>query len=132
VAGQASIGIGVLNMFMLSATAYNTTLAGWLAAIGIYINFWVFLAAISLPIIIGCLLIWKFALPSFYSSANEQAYRHNNPLRKDIESVKDDARILKDDTKMLKSELELARADDHRILEILKRLAEKIGGEIEC
>ena len=57
-----------------------------------------------MPILVGCVLVWKFALPSFYSSFNEQFYRHDNLLRKDIEVLK------KDNEKML---MILARLEEN-------------------
>lgn len=96
VAAQAAIFISIINLFLIAVTAYNTTICGWLAERGIYIQFWVFAAIIIGFLAIVFTLLYKFALPSFYSFWNDQFYRHDNLLRKDIELLKKDNReILK-------------------------------------
>ena len=102
-AGQVAIFVGVLNLFLITATAYNTTLKEWLIQQGIHISFWVFAMVILGLLLIAFILMWKFALPSFYSSTNEQLYRHDNPIRRDLEELK---KILTDDLGDVKKRLD--------------------------
>lgn len=90
VAGQLSIFAGMMSLFLIAVTAYNTTLSGWLVQHGVYINFWVFAVVIGFLLIIPAVLIWKFAIPSFFSTLNEQVYQHENPIRRDIAKLAED------------------------------------------
>lgn len=102
-AGQVAIFVGVMNLFLITATAYNTTLKEWLIQQGIDIGFWVFALVILGLILAAFMVMWKFALPSYYSSINEQLYRHDNPIRKDLEELK---KILTDDLGDIKKRLD--------------------------
>ena len=95
VAGQISIFVSIIILCLSMVTAYNTTLSGWLVDRGIYISFWVFAAVIAFLVIIPAILVWKFALPSYLSSLNEQIYKHDNPIRRDIEKVAEDTAEIK-------------------------------------
>jgi len=86
-AGQLSIFIAMLNLLLLITTAYNTTLRGWFEHYNIPLNFWTFTGSVALLLTIAASLLYKFALPSFFSFLNDQAYRHDNPIRKDIEKL---------------------------------------------
>ncbi len=94
VAGQASIFVTMISLCLIAVTAYNTTLSGWLIQRGIHIGFWVFAIVLLVFLVVPTVLIWKFALPSYFSSMNEQVYQHDNPIKKDIEKLsKDNAEI---------------------------------------
>ena len=86
-AGQLSIFIAMLNLLLLITTAYNTTLRGWFEHYNVPLNFWTFTGLVALLLIIAACLLYKFALPSFFSFLNDQAYRHDNPIRGDIEKL---------------------------------------------
>ena len=86
-AGQLSIFIAMINLLLLIMTAYNTTLRGWFEYYNIPLNFWSFTGLVVLLLTITAYLLYKFALPSFFSFLNDQGYRHDNPIRKDIERV---------------------------------------------
>ena len=87
VAAQLSLLIAMLNLILLITTAYNTTLSGWFRAYGIPINFVTFVGLIALLLFVAAVLVYKFALPSYFSAMNDQVYRHDNPIRADIERV---------------------------------------------
>ena len=87
-AGQVAVFVGILNLFLIAVTAYNTTLKEWLIQQGIHISFWMFATVIAGLLLVAFILMWKFALPSYYSSINEQLYRHDNPIRRDLEEIK--------------------------------------------
>ena len=103
IAGQVSIFTGMLSLSLIAITAYNTTLSGWLSEKGIYISFWVFALVLIISLLIPAFLIWKFALPSFFSTLNEQAYEHDNPIRRDIEALANENKEIK---KLLEALLE--------------------------
>ena len=93
-AGQLSIFIGVINLLLLSATAYNTTLSAWFTAYGIPLNFWMFMCIIAFLLVVTSVVLYKYALPSFFSFFNDQFYRHDNLLRHDIELLKKDNKAI--------------------------------------
>ena len=86
-ASQLSIFVAMINLLLLITTAYNTTLSKWFEIYGIPLSFWTFMGLIILLLVIVAALLYKFALPSFFSVLNEQAYKHDNPIRADIEQV---------------------------------------------
>ncbi len=108
---QGAIFITLLNLFLLSATAYNTTLRPWFELKNIDIPYWLFLAVMLILILFGYILLWKFAVPSFYKVFTEQFYREDSLLRQDIELIKKDNKLLKKDNK--------------KILNILKEIRKK-------
>jgi len=86
---QVSIFVAALNLLLLTVTAYNTTLVEWFLVYGIPLNFWSFMSIIAFMLLITSILVYKFALPSLFSFTNEQAYRHDNPIRKDIKQLQE-------------------------------------------
>lgn len=83
VASQGSI---VTQIVMISIQI--VTLASVLQLRGIMVPVWLLgLLAFSIIGIAG-ILIFKLGNPSFFAAYNEQAYKHSNPIRKDIEDVK--------------------------------------------
>jgi len=87
VASQLSILVSIVSLFLVSITAYTTTLAGWLEDYGISIGMFGFVAIIMCLLVVAFILLYKFALPSFFSYWNDQFYRHDNPMRKEIEEM---------------------------------------------
>ena len=88
VASQAVVFITVLNLFMLAATFYQTTLDVWLSERGITFPFWQFFTILIVALAILAVVLYKFAVPSFFSAFNDQFYKHNSQLRQDIELIK--------------------------------------------
>ena len=87
VASQLSILVSIISLFLVSVTAYTTTLSGWLSEYGISIGMFGFVAIIMCLLVVAFILLYKFALPSFFSYWNDQFYRHDNPMRKEIEEM---------------------------------------------
>jgi len=52
-------------------------------------------------------LLYKFALPSFFSFLNDQGYKHDNPIRVDIKRVQE---TLDDNLREIKDRLERLEA----------------------
>lgn len=82
----ASQGGIVIQVVMLSTQVI--ILASVLQLRGIMIPVWLIgLLAFSIVGTAG-ILIFKLGNPSYFAAWNEQFYKHNNPLRKDIEDIK--------------------------------------------
>ena len=96
IAGQISIFVSIIILSLSMVTAYNTTLSSWLANKGIHISFWVFALIIFCGLLIAALMIWKYALPSYLSSLNEQIYKHDNPIRQDIAKLAQETEKIKE------------------------------------
>lgn len=96
VAAQISIFVGMLNLLLISVTAYNTTLSPWFAAYGIHLQLWMFVVIIAGFLGVMSILLYKFALPSVYSFWNDQFYRHDNLMREDIETLKKDSKQIRE------------------------------------
>lgn len=88
VASQLAIFVSMINLLLIAATAYNTTLSGWFIEKGIDIGFWHFVFIIVGLLGVAFILLYKFALPSFFEFWNDQFYRHDNPLVRDVEEIK--------------------------------------------
>jgi hypothetical protein len=88
VASQTSILVSVVNLCLIAVTAYSTTISPWLLERGMIIPFWFFVAGLSMLILVMALVLYKFAVPSYFNAFNEQFYKHDNPLRDDIELIK--------------------------------------------
>jgi hypothetical protein len=87
-ASWASLALQVFNFYLLSNS--------WFADRNISIPLWLF--AISIFIFaIGVLVFeWKVTIPSSYKFINAQGYKHDNPIRKDIEKLQSDIDKIKE------------------------------------
>ena len=83
VAGQIGYVITVVNLCLLIIT--TSTL---LQTRGVMMPVW--LLGLLAVIVIGTagLVIFKYGLPSFFGAWNQQFYKHDNPMRKDLEEIK--------------------------------------------
>ena len=72
---------GIVNTFLLIATAYNTTFRAWLTMYFPWVQFWMFISSI----VIGQgLMMWlhkKLVLPSVVAYSNRCSWEHGNPQR---------------------------------------------------
>lgn len=92
VATQGSV---VTQVVMLSIQVI--TLASVLQLRGIMVPVWLLgLLAFSIVGTAG-LIIYKFGNPSYFAAFSEQFYKHDNPLRKDIEEIKEQLAELKNE-----------------------------------
>lgn len=92
-ASQAAVFITVVNFFMLAGTFFVTAAAPFLLEKGVVIPFWLFLAVLVVPVAIAGALLFKFAVPSFFSAFNDQFYKHGSLLKRDIDRIKERLRI---------------------------------------
>jgi len=88
VAGQLGILIGILNLFMISITTYTVSFAPWLQQHNIHLGVLGFIGILVFLLVSTFYLIYKYALPSFFSSWNNQFYQHDNPIRADLKRIK--------------------------------------------
>ena len=86
---QQIAGQGAIITQIVMITIQTITLASVLQLRSIMVPTWLIgLLAFSIIITAG-ILIFKLGNPSFFSAWNQQFYEHNNPLRKDIEEIKE-------------------------------------------
>ena len=87
---RSSFYISILNFLMLASTSYVVVIKKYF-----YIPFWLFLFCMILIVIGAMVFEWAIMLPSEISFTNWQIYEHNNPIRRDLESIKHDLEELK-------------------------------------
>lgn len=82
--GSTMIYQGVVNSFMITAVAYNTTFRDTIHSFVPWMNFPLFF----IMLVSGNLLLWvfhyKFAVPAITTYSNAQLYKHRNPIREDL------------------------------------------------
>ena len=83
--------ISILNFAMLAATSYVVVVKGI-----IDIPFWVFLLFISVLVLVAMVFEYTVMMPSEYAFINWQSYEHNNPIRTDLEEIKEELKKLKE------------------------------------
>lgn len=108
---------GMVNTFLLIATAYNTTFRAWLTMYFPWMQFWMFITSIIIGQGLMMWLHWKFVLPSVVAASNRWSWKHNNPQRVYFENQEKNMKKL-----MLKNGLEYE--------EVSKKTLETLG--IEC
>jgi hypothetical protein len=94
-AGRLNIYISMINMVLISFFAYPSVSSFIVNNTGISIPFWAFILIIIITPFVVMVFEYKFGLPSFIAFNNEQAWRHDNPRRKDIESMQRDITEIK-------------------------------------
>jgi hypothetical protein len=94
-AGRLNIYISMINMVLISFFAYPSVSSFIVNNTGISIPFWAFILIIIITPFVVMVFEYKFGLPSFIAFNNEQAWRHDNPIRKDIESMQRDITEIK-------------------------------------
>lgn len=106
VAGQLQIFMLAIILVINLISFYNTTVARQLLAHGINPGMWVFVAFMAISIgalVILFIILYRFALPSYFAVWNEQFYRHNNPMRRDLAAIR---KLLSGDLKHIKERLD--------------------------
>ena len=87
---------GIATNVMEAGTFYGVQktnihhLAPWL-------SFQLFMAGIVVIGLIILVMFFKFVYPSYYKFLNEQSYKHNNPIKKDLDKIKEKLGIPLDD-----------------------------------
>jgi len=91
---QLGVMVWMMTLLMTSIPAY-IPVSEWLMKFGIYIRFWMFLSIILMVLLAWYFISWKYLVASFYSSSTEQFWIHNNPLKTEIELLKEDNKEIK-------------------------------------
>ena len=87
-ASQGAVFITVVNFFMLAATFFATALSPYLLARAIAIPFWLFIVGLTVPFVIVGFILFKYAVPSFFSAFDHQLLKHGSKLKNDMEELK--------------------------------------------
>ena len=61
----------------------------------ISIPFWTFVLIIAVFAISILIFEWKVTIPSAVKFTNSQTYKHENPIRRDLEIIKEDMKLIK-------------------------------------
>lgn len=96
---QIGVYATVLTLMFAATGTYSTSIKPFLAEYGINLPFILYIVAII--VILGLLLIfeYKITLPGYFSLYNQQVYRHDNPIVRDLRELKKELKEIK---KMLK------------------------------
>ena len=87
--GHAMFYVSMVNMGLLAATAYNTTIRDWASEyFGIQLTFWVFLLIMFGLIVVGFIVEYVISVPALIAISNEQMYAHQSPIVEDFNDVK--------------------------------------------
>ncbi|GAH46187.1 unnamed protein product [marine sediment metagenome] len=109
----AAVYVSIWVLIFSAITAYATTLAPWLRdIIGINIPFYAFVAVIVVSLIIALIIEHKVTVPGQIAVTNEQIYKQDNPLVRDIADLKKDTVGLKKDIAALRKEIAGWRASN--------------------
>lgn len=95
-AGRLGTYVSMINLVLIAFFAYPSVSVFITNLVGIVLPFWAFLLiVIALPFV-AMIFEYIFGLPSFITFNNQQAYKHGNPMREDIEILKEDTRKIKE------------------------------------
>lgn len=72
--------IGLINFALILPTAYNTTLKYYLP-----ISFWMFVLIVLVILCLAMFFEYIWVMPSGIKFANDQSWKHNNPIRREFE-----------------------------------------------
>lgn len=81
--------VGVLQLVLVAAVAYNTTLKPWMVEYLEWdITFWQYCLVLGIILTIGMLLEFALGVPALIAISNEQMYKHDSPIKSDFIEVK--------------------------------------------
>lgn len=87
---QMSIYVSIATVVMMAATFHHTTLIQWLEDWGLpQIPVWLFFVILLAGGLLFLFIEYKFFLSSFYTAWNDQWWEHDNPMKTEIEQIKD-------------------------------------------
>lgn len=102
--GRVMFYAGIINFILIMITAYHTSIKDIMP-----IPFWIFFLVLSVGLSILMIFEYIIILPSSISFSNRQSYKHDNPVRDDInkilkklEGIEKDIKDLKDKEKFKK------------------------------
>lgn len=87
--GHAVFYVSAVNMALLAATAYNTTVRDWvLEYIGWNMSFGMFVVIMVAIVGVGFLIEYMISVPALIAESNFQMYEHQSPIKRDFDEVK--------------------------------------------
>ena len=87
--GHAVFYVGAIQLALVAAMAYNTTVQPWLAQyLGWNVTFWQYCLVLAAILITGMVVDFMFGVPALIAVANEQQYKHESPIKRDMAIVK--------------------------------------------
>jgi len=87
--GHAVFYVGIIQLSLIAAVAYNTTVQPWVAQyLGWNMTFWQYCVILVAVLSLGMVLEFMFGVPALIAIANEQQYKHESPIKADMVIVK--------------------------------------------
>jgi hypothetical protein len=86
-ASWVSMGMQAVVLYTVTSPTMNEK--------NIAIPFWVFCLVLGILAISILMFEWKVTIPSAVRFTNAQAYKHDNPIRTDLEHIKSDIELIK-------------------------------------
>lgn len=106
--GHAATYVGMIQMALIIAVAYNTTLKPWVVSyLGWDMTFWQYCIVLGVLLLVGMVLEFALGVPAFLAIANEQWYKHGNPIKTDIDTVKSKQAEMDDKVNKIMKRLEI-------------------------
>ena len=84
---NAAAYMSIFNTAMIVPMAYVTWVAPLLQPMGIAIPFWIFGMVLLVGVVVVLLLEYKLSIPSSQSFANKQFWKHDNPIRAEMNNI---------------------------------------------
>jgi len=78
---EAVVIQAIMIILQLITTATVLQIAGYQMPV------WLLAVIVAGLLIVGGLGVWIIGMPSYFSAFNDQFYKHDNPLRKDVEDI---------------------------------------------
>jgi hypothetical protein len=97
--GQIGIYVSFINLILLMITSYNT---GWIQKYAINLNFLQFASIIAGVILTALIFEFKVDMPNYFGFWNQQFWRHDNPMRLNMETLLKEVQELRKEVKELK------------------------------
>jgi len=92
----AQVYQGIVNSFLLIATAYNTTLRDAMHVYAPWLNFWLFFFLILAGNLIMMVLHFKYIQPSIQAFNATQGYKLINPAVDDLKEIRKTVKYIKE------------------------------------
>lgn len=116
--GRAMFYIGIINFILIMVTAYHTSIKDIMP-----VPFWVFFLSLTVVLFIVMIFEYIVILPSSIVFSNRQSYKHENPIKDDMNKILE---------KLVSMEQRLGKLDnmEHILIssgEELKLLEKRLG-----
>ena len=91
VAGRTMFYVSIISFTMMLATSYEIVISKYFD-----ISFFLY-AASTIVLVITCFLFdYVIMMPSEVSFVNHQMYKHQSPIRTDLDEIKEELKVIKD------------------------------------